>query len=147
MSTRISKCRLVDRPAFARAATSNEARAARQRRNLEQVGLILDAEEVALALPGYVFTAEKTLCKFRILDNSVLGACSLCPHGGVWHLIKTQPFSCPASVAPSPHELQRRGLHEVVTRLLHEPGRGINICCMSRTRLVEGWCRALFLMV
>ena len=77
VSTRISKWRLVDKPAFARAIATNEARAARQRRNLEQVGLVLDAEEVALALPGYVFTAEKMLCKSRILDNSVLGACSL----------------------------------------------------------------------
>ena len=77
VATGISKWRLVDAQAFAQAVAANEARPVRQRRNLAQIALVLDAELAALPLPTYGYTAETFLRKFTILDSYVLGACNL----------------------------------------------------------------------
>ena len=73
----ISRWRLVDKQGFALAVATNEARGTRQRRNMDQVGLVLEQEQAALALPTYCFTRDIFLSKFRVMADSVMGACDL----------------------------------------------------------------------
>ena len=71
MRSGASRWRMVDNRGFADAVAVNDARPARQKRNLEQVGIVLDDEERAvLAMPMYIFTEETFRKKFTVMADS-----------------------------------------------------------------------------
>ena len=72
VSTAKSKLRTVTDTIFADAVAANNARPARQRRNLEQIGIVCDSEEAnKLATPTYIFTTEAFKDNFTVVIDSV----------------------------------------------------------------------------
>ena len=66
-----SRWRMVDNRGFADAVAVNNARPARQKRNLEQVGIVLDdGERAVLAMPTYIFTEETFKQKIMVMADS-----------------------------------------------------------------------------
>ena len=66
-----SRWRMVDNRGSADAVAVNNARPARQKQNLEQVGIVLDdGERAVLAMPTYIFTEETSKQQFMVMADS-----------------------------------------------------------------------------
>ena len=74
-----SRWRLIDAAELATEVDKDSRRPQKQRRPMQQVGLVMPGEEIAMGSPRYLFTPEGFIAKFALPDEalSALGVCGI----------------------------------------------------------------------